>query len=73
MIEVDEITLAYLQINQPIMACNIADFHKAIEVVLEKPVWTHELITDEIREQVNQKFKEHCEKLQLTKSREREI
>lgn len=42
MIEIDEITLAYLQINNPTMACDFSDFHKAVEKVLGREVWTHQ-------------------------------
>jgi len=42
MIEIDEITLAYLQIHNETLACKFSDFHKAVEKVLGRPVYTSE-------------------------------
>lgn len=87
MIEVDEMTLAYLQINNSTLACDFSDFHKAVEKVLGREVYTHQfgskrvleekrmyfkhreakeqnLCYEDIRDLINQKFKESCDKQQ---------
>lgn len=71
MIEIDEITLAYLQINNPIIACNFPDFHKAVEFVLERPIWTHEFATQNevIKKEINEKFDLWCKKKHLEHER----
>jgi hypothetical protein len=60
-LKIDYITLAYLQINNPIIACDFTDFHQAVEKVLGRPVWSHEFAnTDDIKKEINQKFELWC-------------
>jgi len=45
---IDYITLAYLQINNSTLACDFSDFHKAVEKVLGRSVWTHQFASKDI-------------------------
>lgn len=58
MIEIDEITLAYLQINNiEHMACDFPVFHKAVEKVLGREVWTHQFMRKSALEEKRMYFK----------------
>ncbi|SRR6266567_5087366 len=39
---VDPRDLAYYQLKEPIMLVEFARFHEAVELLLGRPVWTHE-------------------------------
>lgn len=71
MIEVDEMTLAYLQIHNDTMACDFSDFHAAVTKVLGRDVYTHEFVTKntEIKAEIDEKFNKFC-KRQRTERRE---
>lgn len=46
-IEIDTITLAYLQMHNTTLACNFSDLHKAVENVLGRGVFTHQFASKE--------------------------
>lgn len=62
MIEIDEMTLAYLQIHNDTMACDFSDFHAAVTKVLGREVYTHEFVTKntEIKQEIDAKFHKFC-------------
>src|SRR5260221_8729714 len=41
-LDIDPRKMAYHQIKEPIMLVKFSDFHEAIELLLGRPVWTHE-------------------------------
>lgn len=40
-----------------VLMCDFDDMHKYIEEKLGRPVWTHELASDEIQNEIKQKCK----------------
>lgn len=50
--------LAYHQIMEPVLMCEFSDFHKGIERLLGRPVWTHEfgVNMDGLREEARKAY-----------------
>lgn len=50
--------LAYYQIAEPVLMCEFSDFHKGIERLLGRPVWTHEfgVNMDGLREEARKAY-----------------
>lgn len=40
--KLDDLDLFWFQVNEPLLCCDFGRFHKATEVALKRPVFTHE-------------------------------
>lgn len=48
---------AYYQINEDLQLIPFSRFHKDIEVLCDRPVWTHEFVSDKLRQEAERAWK----------------
>lgn len=63
----DDLVIAYHQINEDRLAVRFNTFHKAVESVLGRPVWTHQFASKKTLEQVGLLFDPRGEGMWLEK------